>query len=212
MDVYGSLRLKIPFWMSGIFTVSIYHLSLSQSLSSSLFIIHMSHVRNVTSGSAAQVQLGWDFATLGKYFMLFAIIHQPEHTFITLLFFYQRINISGVCILKVLMCVVERDCAYSSDWDSGNHLKRTLAVRGEIMRSLLLKALYLWSWSDSVLSALVCVCMTVRFCLGVEAQQISCEHLGLLSSSDVILSDSLSFSSSLSLSLCLWRISSSQIT
>lgn len=136
MDVYCSLRLKTSFWMSGIFTVSIYHLSLSQSLPSSLFIIHMSHVRNVMSGSAAQVQLGWDFATLGKYFMLFAIIHQPEHTFITLLFFYKRINISGVCILKVLICVVERDCAYTSDWDSGNHLKRTLAVRGEIMRSL----------------------------------------------------------------------------
>lgn len=186
MGVCGSLHLKIPFWMSE-------HLYV---------FIKSCKKRNV-----------WFFSSglrlcLCKYLMLFAIpvwthfhhpvVLVPENKYLCCL--YSEAN----TVFLVLLCVVGRDCVYTSDWDSGS-LEHTGTHRGNHEKSRLLKALYLGSWSDSLLSARVCVCMTVQFCLGVGAQQISCEHLGLLSSSDVILSDFLfsPFFPHLSLSLSL---------
>ncbi len=152
MGECGSLRLKILFWMSE--HLYFLHLSSLSNLISlcSVFIIHMSLVRSVMSGSAAQVQLGWDcnFPSPGKYLMLFAVICMSEHTFITLWFFFQIINISGVCILrktlfcgKVLCNTSHLDSEKTSQERSGSHM--------EIHeRSRILKAQNIWSWSDCI--------------------------------------------------------------
>ncbi len=220
MGECGSLRLKILFWMSE--HLYFLHLSSLSNLISlcSVFIIHMSLLRSVMSGSAAQVQLGWDcnFPSPGKYLMLFAVICMSEHTFITLWFFFQIINISGVCILrKTLFC--GKVLCNTSHLDSEKHLQSALAVTWKFMRGL--EYLKHWTYEAEVTVLSVHLCM--HDCV-VLSRSWECSWLAVSFyvffpsmmrfflipfSSFFFLHLSLSLSLSLSFSLSLWQISSS---